>query len=395
MLPNERTTRNEATAAPGEIESLVVAADRVSAKPITDFLRSEGSNVQVVTSVDAAIEEALLHRPHVIMIHDGISKACGIDLCERLKANTRTHFLPTILWLHGKNGDTVQADAFAAGMDAVFTPQTSKAERRGRFWSLLRSNVLFRKLDAKRLAQGNIIREKRRWVRGMIHDIQNSLGAIQANFEYLAQTQAERRKSEEIGECIQDTRGSFRELVRGLRTVLEFERFESGDVVLREVPIVLSDLIESVSNTLRASIASTGKVILLDSRDYSGHPFSGDPNYLKEAISNLVAFVLRQPENRFCSMSVSNQGARNRITIGGDAFRIPPASRARLFAPYNDGKNESYGTVGHGVGLALAKVVVELHGGSLEIEDVPSAGSAFIVELNSNSPSLSSRSSKP
>jgi signal transduction histidine kinase len=42
--------------------------------------------------------------------------------------------------------------------------------------------------------------------------------------------------------------------------------------------------------------------------------------------------------------------------------------------------------VGYGLGLALAKVVIELHGGHIWLEDVPAGGSAFIVELKVDGP---------
>ena len=186
MLPNERTTRDEVAAAPGVVEGLIVALDRECARPLIEFLRCEGVNIQVVNSPDLGFEEALLHRPNVVLIDERISNAGGVDLCERLKANSRTHFLPVILFALGKQIDLLRLDALAAGADAVFSPATSKEERRARLWALLRSQAIFRRLDGKHQAQNSTICDKRRWVRGLIHDIQNSLGTIQANFEYIA-----------------------------------------------------------------------------------------------------------------------------------------------------------------------------------------------------------------
>lgn len=393
MLPNERTTRNQAAAAPGEIEALVVSPDRQSAKPLIDFLRAEGANIQVACSVDTAIEEALLHRPHVILIDESISSACGIDLCSRLKSNTRTHFLPAILWTQQKGTETVRLDALSAGADAVFTSTTSKEERRLRLWALLRSNSLYRKLDRKRQDLNQVIRSKRQWVRELIHDIQNSLGAIQANFEYLAQTQDERDSRDDLDECVQDTRSSFRGLVRSLRTVLEFERFEAGDVVLRENPISLSELVESVANGLREDLASDTKKITVQIQSCS-QPVTGDPNYLKEAFSNLITFMVRQADNRVCTISLTDEGSHCRVEIAGDHFRIPPEAQQRLFAPYASRKKNNYQVIGYGVGLALSKVIIELHKGFIEIIDLPSSGSAFIVEIPSLWPSTNHHSSE-
>jgi len=210
-----------------------------------------------VNSSDLGFEEALLHRPNVVLIDERISKAGGVDLCERLKANTRTHFLPVIMFANGKQTDILRLDALSAGADALFSPSTSKEERRARLWALLRSQAIFRKLDGKRQAQSGAISDKRRWIRGLIHDMQNSLGAIQANFEYLAQKTAtpDTRSREDMEECVHDTRTTFHEMVRNLRTVLEFERFEAGDVSLKEGRVLLSDLCETVSTNL-APVAS-------------------------------------------------------------------------------------------------------------------------------------------
>ncbi len=395
MLPNERTTRDVVAAAPGVVEGLIVAPDRECARPLVDFLRAEGVNVQVVNAVDLGFEEALLHRPNVVLIDERISKAGGVDLCERLKANTRTHFLPVIIFAHGKQSDLLRLDALAAGADAMFAPSTSKEERRARLWALLRSQAIFRKLDGKREAQGNAICNKRRWVRGLVHDIQNSLGAIQANFEYIAQLPdtRDRKAREELEECVQDTRSTFREMVRSLRTVLEFERFEAGDVALKEGKVLLSDVCHSVASSLESMASASSKEILVENASYS-LPVHGDANYLKEAVTNLATFVLRQAENQKCILRATSEGGIGRLHVHGDKHVIPAAARDSIFDPYVGHLKDKPARAAHRVGLALAKVIVEVHHGTIWVEDTPSTGSAFVIEFPSHWSSRGQRSSE-
>ena len=395
MLPNERTTRDEVAAVPGVVEGLIVAPDRECARPLVDFLRAEGVNVQGVNAVELGFEEALLHRPNVVIIDERISKAGGVDLCERLKANSRTHFLPVILFAHGKQSDLLRLDALAAGADALFAPATSKEERRARLWALLRSQAIFRKLDGKREAQGNAICNKRRWVRGLVHDIQNSLGAIQANFEYIAQLPDTRDKKsrEEFEECVQDTRATFREMVRNLRTVLEFERFEAGDVALKEGKVLLSDICQSVASSLERAASASGKEIVVESTSYS-LPVHADANYLKEAVTNLANFVLRQTENQKCFLLATSDGGTARLQVDGDKHLIRAAARDSIFDPYAGHLKEKPARAAHRVGLALAKVIVEVHHGSIWVEDTPLAGSAFVIEFPSHWSSRGQRSSE-
>jgi K+-sensing histidine kinase KdpD len=388
MLPNERTTRDEVAATPGEVEGLVVAADRHAARPLVDFLRAEGINVQVANSSDAGFEEALLHRPNIVLIDEQISKAGGVDLCGRLKANMRTHFLPVVLFSQRKQDDLLRLDALAAGADALFSPATGKEERRARLWALLRSQAIFRKLDGRRQAQSSTIAEKRRWVRGLVHDVQNLLGAIQANFEYVAQfsLDPDPAKRSDFDECIEETRCTFREMVRNLRTVLEFERFEAGDVVLKTSKVLLSEVCDAVCASLAPLASSSRKAIIVDSAAYS-LPISGDANYLKEAVSMLSSHVLRQPENQKCHLDVSSDSGVARLRIYGDKHQIPPAVRQQIFNPYSDwSAKDRAASVAQKAGLALARVIVEVHHGSTWVEDTPGAGSAFVIEFAPNWP---------
>jgi K+-sensing histidine kinase KdpD len=395
MLPNERTTREEIAATPGEVEGLIVAPDRSSTRPLVAFLRGEGINVQVVNSPDQGFEEALLHRPNVVLIDAQISDAGGVDLCERLKANVRTHFLPIILFSRDKNDELLRLDALAAGADALFTPATSKEERRARLWALLRSQAIFRRLDSKRQAQNSKIGHKRRWVRGLIHDIQNSLGAIHANFEYIAQLTEprDRGKCADLEECLQETRVTFRIMVRDLRTVLEFERFESGDVSLREGPILLSDITKEVSSTLQLVAADAHKEIIVDNSTYSV-PVRGDAEYLKEAVSALAVYVLRQADNKRCYLRAASERGVARLLVYGDRHQIPAASRERFFDPYPSRANDKSSRIAHRVGLALAHVIVQAQHGSLSLEDTPLASTAFVIELPSHWSTEEHRSSE-
>ncbi|HSZ84272.1 MAG TPA: response regulator, partial [Polyangia bacterium] len=90
MLPDERTTHSNTLSLPSDVEGLVAAPGRGVARPLVDFLRGQGINVQTTSDADSAFEEALLHPPDVVLIDDRLPPAGGIELCQRLKGNVRT-----------------------------------------------------------------------------------------------------------------------------------------------------------------------------------------------------------------------------------------------------------------------------------------------------------------
>ena len=386
MLSSERTTRNDVVPTPGQVECLVVASGRPSARPLIEFLKAEGMNVQVAGSADMAFEEVLLHRPNLVLIESRATSAGGVDLCARIKANARTHFVPIVLWTDDKSSEALHLRAVTAGVDASFSPATALEVRRARIWALLRTHALYRREEKKRVVQGTAMRERRRWVGGLIHDLQNSMGAVQANFEFLAHELALRDGAScksEVDECVQDCRSLFRDMSRGLRTVVDYERFESDRVALREEQLFLADIAEKAKTVIDSSTPTRNKIIVIEAAA-NAQPVQGDPDYLQEALANLMAHVLRQPGNCQCQVRISCAAGLTHARVSGDHDRIPTDQRERIFEPY--AQASKHVPIGHGLGLALAKLIVEVHGGTIWVEDIPKSGSAFVIELPSSGP---------
>jgi signal transduction histidine kinase len=388
MLPNESTTRSELVTLPGDMEALVAAPGRREARPLAAFLQAQKLNVVIVHDADTAFEEALLHRPNVVLIDDEIPPAGGIELCQRIKNNSRTHFLPAILFASTENRQH-RIRALAAGVDAIFHPGMDEQERRTRLWALLRSQAFYRRQERKHRAQGSRLRARGEWFGAFVHDIQNSIGALQANFEYLAQVASRGGASDpDVEECVRDSRMVFNQVVRGFRTVLDFERFESGRTRLHSAPVAMARIARETKDELEWQESRLGKPLALDvgAREIW---VEGDADFLRQALMLLCGHLLRQPGNTRVTVAIDlAHSGMCRVLVAGDGPTIRPEEREWIFDPY--ARTPRRAPLGHGLGLALARMVIELHGGTVRVEDTAEGASAFVVELKSrdSSPKL-------
>ncbi|HEY2728472.1 MAG TPA: hybrid sensor histidine kinase/response regulator [Polyangia bacterium] len=381
MLPDERTTHNNTLSLPSDVEGLVAAPGRGVARPLVDFLKGQGINVQTTSDADTAFEEALLHPPDVVLIDDRLPPAGGIELCQRLKGNVRTHFVPTIVFaLNDLRQHRLRATA--AGADAVFGPGTDAQERRTRLWALLRTRALYRQIEKKQRAQGSEIVERRRWLGYFLHDLQGQVAALNVNVDYLAKLAPAKGdvRLENFLESIEDVRTVFAQLMASVRTVQDYDRYETNQLVPHETSLVLGDVAADVADELR-------RQALVSERPFSfarppaetERKLQGDRELLRRAMLNLgLSAMRRAPARAEVGMTVTETeaAARFRVTVPGESLQ--GADRLNIFEPY---AQRSVSAPGYGLGLALARAIIELHDGHLWIEDVPEGGCAFVFEL--------------
>jgi K+-sensing histidine kinase KdpD len=380
MLPDERTTHSNTLSLPNDVEGLVAAPGRGVARALVDFLRSEGINVQTAVHADTAFEESLLHPPDVVLIDDHIQPAGGVELCQRLKGNVRTHFVATILYAPSDQRQ-YRLRALAAGADAVFAPSTDAQERRTRLWALLRTRALYRNIERKQRAQVSELVERRRWLGHFLHDLQGQVAALNANVDFLAKLAppAGDAHRADFMESVEDVRTVFMQLMTNVRTVQDYDRYETGALILRDGSFVLGDVAADVVEGLKRHAGAADKsVVLSRPRGESERRVTGDRELVRSAMLNLGLSALRRAAPRAqvaFSVTETDAGSRFRVTVPGDA--LGAAERLHIFEPYT----QVAVSAGYGLGLAFARAVVELHQGNIWLEEVPEGGSAFVFEL--------------
>jgi CheY-like chemotaxis protein len=377
MLPNEETTRSDLSQRPNELEALLAVAGRDQARPIVAFLREQRLNVTLVQDADSAFEEAVLHRPNLVVVHQDLPPSGAIELCERLKANTRTHFLPTIIFTSGSNPAT-RARAFTAGADAVFSPGDAPEERHARLWALLRTQALFRRHERKRESQGLALRERGQWLGSFMHDLQNAVGALQANFDFLTKVAGGPGRGmgsvrpTDLTECRDETHALLQQLAHGLRTVQDYERFESGRIGLKEGLLAPGELLHEACADVRSDGGPAHPPALhplvVDDPVRLASPLplcTGDRDLLRRAFAALLRLLQRRPGTTTVRVTATRGGEGVRFLLGCDGAPIDTTEVTQLFDPYAPAPRK--GPIGERFELALARAIVEVHRGRLQV----------------------------
>jgi heavy metal sensor kinase len=180
--------------------------------------------------------------------------------------------------------------------------------------------------------------------------------------------------------------GSMLEEVERLTTLVDalltLSRAEGGHVALRREPIALLDLTREVAAHL--SVLAEDKHQQIEVRSDDGlAPIRGDRAVLREALINLLDNAIKySPDSTHIGVRVRGAGGAAAIEISDRGPGIPPEHRERIFERfYRIDKARSRELGGAGLGLAIAKWAIEVHGGSIDVESGPNGGSTFRIVL--------------
>lgn len=111
-----------------------------------------------------------------------------------------------------------------------------------------------------------------------------------------------------------------------------------------------------------------------------------DPTKFERIVANLVGNAVRHtPSDATITVSLTH-GSVIHLSVVDDGPGIPDEDKGSVFEPFTQGELRDPHQPGTGVGLALVRMFVELHGGRVWVEDAPGGGAAFHVELPDGGP---------
>jgi signal transduction histidine kinase len=171
-------------------------------------------------------------------------------------------------------------------------------------------------------------------------------------------------------------------LTRMVSDLLDLTRIEAGKIELAHGVVDPGEMVAEATEGLRP--LARARAIQLELDVAGCPPIWGDPDKVHQVLTNLVSNALKftPTGGRVILAAGAAPDGMVRLAVRDTGLGIPPAERERVFDKfYQVGRVEGERPPGSGLGLTIARHLVELHGGRIWIEDDGGGGTTFVVLL--------------
>jgi signal transduction histidine kinase len=350
------------------------------------LLKSDGLECHKASSGEEALELLLVHDYALALLDVQMPGMDGFELAELMRGSERSRHVP-IIFVTAGSGDTARRfRGYEAGaVDFIQKPIEPDILRS-------KANVFFELYNQRRqiakqrdslAAMGLELQaadaQKNRFLAVLAHELRNPIMALVAGLRLL-----ERREgTDAVPEIRSAMNRSLGHMTRLVEDLLDISRIEQGKISLRHEELLLQDVIGFAIETVQPIIDSAEHRLHLALPDDPVR-LRGDHARVTQIVGNLISNAARYtPNGGDIRVSLRSKDRWAKIEIADNGIGIAPEQQGRIFdifaqvAP--DGRMNQEGL---GIGLALVKQLVELHGGRILLtRSAPGEGSSFEVWL--------------
>ena len=227
-------------------------------------------------------------------------------------------------------------------------------------------NAMARELEAQDEARRNLMAD-------VAHELRTPLAVVQGKLEGLIDG-VYPADTDQLQSLLENTRVLGR-LVEDLRTLATAE---GGALALRKEPTDVVSLANDVAASLAARADDAGVALRVDAGDRDVEALAIDPVRIREVLMNLVANALRYTSRGGrVSVTINPQPTAVEIRVVDTGAGIPAADVPRIFDRFYKGADSA----GSGLGLTIARSLVEAHGGTIRAESAAGVGTTIAFVL--------------
>jgi signal transduction histidine kinase/CheY-like chemotaxis protein len=212
----------------------------------------------------------------------------------------------------------------------------------------------------------------------MNHELRTPLNAILGFGQVLGMTPL----APDQRECLDQVLRGGRHLLRLVNELLQISQIEGGRVELSPEPVLAREVMAEVLELAQPMAAH--RHIAIEAAGLSAAPWwvIADRHRLKQVVLNLLSNAIKfNYEAGRIVVRVTAESGDVRISVSDTGPGLLDEQRARLFLPFDRLGADRAGIEGAGLGLALAKGLVERMGGAIGVSSAPGEGSTFWVEF--------------
>jgi signal transduction histidine kinase len=166
-----------------------------------------------------------------------------------------------------------------------------------------------------------------------------------------------------------------------LGELMDIVKTGSGRLQMQLEPVDMKSLLQGIGWQIRPIIQSNEQKLTMDLPD-SLPIIHGDGPRLEQVVLNLMTNATKfTPKGGHITLKARQRDAALVVEVEDNGIGIARDQQAKLFKPYSRLSADRQSHPGLGLGLALAKQVVELHGGKIGVDSTPGKGSTFFFSL--------------
>lgn len=305
--------------------------------------------------------------PHIITI----AAAGGVVICGVMLAVLAVLVQRPLLELQQKiaqlrNGDLTVSASFAGRNDEIGDL--------GRDFNAMVQQLRESRSEIQRLHQSQMSRAEHlatlgELAAGLAHEIRNPLAGIAGVVEIIGRDLPEGSPGREVWE---EARGEIQRIQRTLNDLLNYSRPRPPEFTTAQLPVAA----ERAIRLARQQAASRPIEIQLH-QDGALPPCEHDPAQIEQMLLNLLLNAIQAIEGAGrVDVRIESRDGKAILTVADTGRGIAPGQLDKIFRPF-------FTTKGHGtgLGLSLARRIVETHGGHIAVQSTPQKGTTFTVTL--------------
>ena len=224
----------------------------------------------------------------------------------------------------------------------------------------------------------------------MSHDIRTPMNAI-IGMTGIAQKNLGDR--ERVEDCLRKISLSSKHLLGLINDVLDMSKIDSGKMVLNMVPVSLREQMDDLVNIVQPQVSAKNQIFDIFIRDILSEDVICDNVRLNQVLLNLLSNAIKfTPEGGRVDVYMyqeqlageENAGiVRTHFLVKDTGIGMSPEFQAKIWDTFSREENEQVRYItGSGLGTSIAKKIVDLMGGTIELESEQGKGSTFHVTLD-------------
>jgi two-component system, NtrC family, sensor histidine kinase KinB len=265
----------------------------------------------------------------------------------------------------------VEVELHVRGRDHIYVLKSVPLRQDGQSFGtiLILQDITY--LRSKEQARTNLVAT-------LSHEIKTPLTSLALSAQLLQRSRSLSEQQQELVTAIDEDVGRLKDLANEL---LDLARGTAAAITLKTVPVDIGYLLQAVTRTF-ALQAEQKRVMLTTEFDDSAPKICADPIKLSWVVSNLIANALRYtPVDGVIALSAKMTPPVVHLQVRDTGPGIAPQIQERLFERFAQWNTNGAEPGSSGLGLAIAKEIVQAHGGRIFVDSTLGKGTCFTVEL--------------